>query len=168
MKGKAYYTSKRQEILDIVRRLNFAHGFLHLDIGAGYGSFLGEVSNNFNSIPYGIELQKECLPELHKNTKYAFQGDCISVLNDIETKFHLITALDVVEHVNEWQVLLNGIRSHLRDDGIAIFCVPNVQNISIILGLISGNWTYSSSGILITFFILSKSSLISLMSFIKV
>ncbi len=148
MKGRSYYNSKRHEILDIISGLNLAPGFLHLDIGAGYGSFLSEVNNNFKTIPHGVELQEECIPKLTENATFTFQGDCISVLDEIKTKFHLITALDVVEHVDEWQKLLTGIRSHLRDNGFAIFCVPNIQNIRIILDLISGRWTYTSSGIL--------------------
>ena len=55
---------------------------------------------------------------------------------------------DVLEHmVDPWGVLKR-LAPLLRDGGLALACIPNVQHWSMIVGLLRGRWEYQDEGLL--------------------
>ncbi len=119
-----WFRAKRQIVLDVISR-HFDRGFSAkvLDIGCGSGLMLdaleqiGQTSGmdmsdtaiNFSREVFGGDVRKGCLPG---QVPYA------------ENSFDLITALDVIEHVDQDTESLKAIRSRLVSGGKAIITVP--------------------------------------------
>ncbi len=96
-----------------------------LDFGCGYGFFLKEIQKRgFN--PMGIETSEIRL----NNAKKITQG--IDFYREIEElgdkKFDCVTALHVLEHINNPVELLKNLASPLKDEGILVIEVPNLND----------------------------------------
>jgi glycosyltransferase involved in cell wall biosynthesis len=55
---------------------------------------------------------------------------------------------DVLEHLYDPWAVLRHHRSWLKEDGMVVVCIPNVQHWSIIIGLLKGQWEYQDQGLL--------------------
>ena len=68
--------------------------------------------------------------------------------NLIAGSFDAIVAADVLEHlVNPWAVLQR-LRPLLTAKGALYVSLPNVRNLNLLAGLVSGEWRYVGAGIL--------------------
>lgn len=63
-------------------------------------------------------------------------------------KFDVITLVDVLEHLQHPQALLQRLKPLLLDEGCLLLSVPNVAHASVRLELLKGDFRYESSGIL--------------------
>lgn len=63
-------------------------------------------------------------------------------------KFDVITLVDVLEHLQHPQDLLERIKPLLLDEGEVLISVPNVAHASVRLELLAGNFVYEQKGIL--------------------
>lgn len=63
-------------------------------------------------------------------------------------KFDVITLVDVLEHLQHPQALLQRLKPLLLDEGCLLLSVPNVAHASVRLELLKGDFNYESSGIL--------------------
>ena len=62
--------------------------------------------------------------------------------------FDYIAIIDVLEHtINPTKVILE-ISKYLKDDGMVLISIPNVNNADIALNLLRGNFNYMEAGIL--------------------
>jgi 2-polyprenyl-3-methyl-5-hydroxy-6-metoxy-1,4-benzoquinol methylase len=95
-----------------------------LDAGCGTGALMERLSRSGQSEVYGIDVAREALAfSLTRGqerlaqaslTALPFAGDC----------FDVVTALDVVEHVEEDVKALGEIRRVLRPGGVLLMSVP--------------------------------------------
>ena len=92
-----------------------------LDFGCGNGGFLKRIKKYSSSIA-GIELEKRVL-DYYNNLIKIF-----SSLNDVKTKFNLITAFHVVEHLKDPISVLRQLAELLEENGKLVIEVPNSED----------------------------------------
>jgi len=102
-----------------------------LDIGVGRG----EMLTIFKELGYknylGIDISSSCVNFCKSlNLKVELVNDVITFLEDKPNLYELITLLDVLEHINKEDVIktLIAIRSSLKENGILIIQVPNLNS----------------------------------------
>jgi 2-polyprenyl-3-methyl-5-hydroxy-6-metoxy-1,4-benzoquinol methylase len=125
-------TIDKDYIREYVRRIAAAkppQGAKLLDIGCAYGHYVQEAGNQGYDA-YGCELTIECLDYARKVLKLPHIDK--GLLSDIKYKskfFDVIMLHHVFEHVPDPHVLLPEIKRILKDDGILIITVPNVNSV---------------------------------------
>jgi 2-polyprenyl-3-methyl-5-hydroxy-6-metoxy-1,4-benzoquinol methylase len=98
-----------------------------LDIGCAYGHLINSARDNFNV--YGMDVSSYAI----KKAKEIFELKNIKK-GDVQTgipfnkKFDVITAIDVIEHLNNPVNGLRNIYSKLKKDGLFIIQLPTVNN----------------------------------------
>lgn len=131
------------------------------DLGCGYnGNFLKKISKKINrGIGYDVSVTKNNLP---KNV-FLKTSDLNKKISDHKNYFNTVTALAVLEHVENPEEFLIKIKSMLKKNGKVIITTPH-KNGKVILeilsrfGLISRDEIYDHK----TYF--NKKSLIKLLS----
>jgi len=119
-----WFVTKKKIVLDIIDRyLNKKNHIKILDIGCGSGLMLNSLENLGKT--FGMDMSDEAI----NFSKEIFNGKIEKGLlpNKIpydENYFDLITALDVIEHVDQDIASLKTIHSHLVLGGRAIITVP--------------------------------------------
>lgn len=63
-------------------------------------------------------------------------------------KFDVVTLVDVLEHLQHPQALLQRLKPLLLDEGCLLLSVPNVAHASVRLELLRGDFNYEANGIL--------------------
>jgi GT2 family glycosyltransferase len=63
-------------------------------------------------------------------------------------KFDCIVFADVLEHLRNPTRVLKRCRNWLSDSGSVVISVPNSRHLSVVSGLVDGNWTYERAGLL--------------------
>lgn len=96
-----------------------------LDIGCGYGRFLKEAEKEFET--YGVDPSEYAIAEAGKyaiNTKFE-----VATISSYRPKksFDVITAFDVLEHVDGPEKAVARVKSWLKPEGI-FFCVVPVYD----------------------------------------
>ena len=91
---------------------NIVEGWLHNNIKKHAKSVLG------------IDISKECIKFLKE------KGYNVEVANaedfNLNQKFDVIVAGELIEHLSNFQGFLNSVRKHLKEDGLLILTTPNV------------------------------------------
>lgn len=119
-----WFVTKKKIVLETLDRYVIKKdGFRVLDIGCGSGLMLNALENIGQT--YGMDMSEEAI----NFSKEIFSGKVMKgLLPDHipydENFFDLITALDVIEHVDRDVDSLKAIRSRLVADGKAIITVP--------------------------------------------
>lgn len=121
------FTKWRNDTLnDDNRRFKFLENFLVnkkiLDFGSGNGGFLNFSKNIAKSI-LAVELEKAVVPYYIKEN-IPLENN----LDNINTKFDLITSFHVIEHIKEPLDILERLKNLLEDDGKLIIEVPNAND----------------------------------------
>jgi len=129
------YLSQAQE-----RSSNFKRILLHikgfvsensrlLDIGCSYGFFLDLAKDNGLEV-YGVDISKDasnyCKDTLGLNV---FCGD-VEKADFPENYFDVITAIEIIEHVENPKAFLSCIHKILKPDGILYLVTPNIESLS--------------------------------------
>lgn len=107
--------------LDLVcRKIGLKHGQKVLDIGSGWGSFIGYAAEKYGANALGITVskeQKELADELYKNlpVETRFQD-----YRNINEKFDHIVSLGMFEHVGvrNYHTFMKVVHNALKNDGI--------------------------------------------------
>jgi len=106
---------------------------LDLACGIGYGSAVLSVNTNIQSY-LGVDISSEAIEYANNN----YKTDVANFLNDSaltidlqEKSFDFIISFETLEHINEYQKVLNNFSKWLKDDGMLIGSVPekNWENI---------------------------------------
>lgn len=143
-----YYTNVRDELVD-----SFSKGkeapFRVLEIGCGTGVNLAYIRYRFpGSEVYGIEMMEQ----VARFGKY--MADII--VGDIETmripfEYHYFDAIimgDVLEHLRDPGQVLREMKKYLKPGGRLVASIPNLMNISVVVPLLRGKFTYQDYGLL--------------------
>ncbi len=98
-----------------------------LDVGCGTGAWLERLSGQGFRNLYGIDVE---LAQLGSISAKVFQVDLDKDdLGLADLKFQLITAIEVIEHIENTGRLLSLVESHLRDDGVFLLTTPNIHSL---------------------------------------
>lgn len=63
-------------------------------------------------------------------------------------EFDCMIFADVLEHLRDPSTILKRCREWLADEGSVVISIPNSRHHSVVSGLLQGNWTYESAGLL--------------------
>jgi len=136
-----------------------------LDIGCGSGAFGVLVKQKFPGVHYvGVELDESAAalarPRLDKVIVADVERTSLEQFDIAKASFDLLVCADVLEHLYDPWKALHALSEHLAPGGKVLASFPNIQNISVIAGLVAGNWTYARFGLLdathIRFFTLNE------------
>jgi len=113
-----------------VRRLlkyagRYRYGWV-LDLGCGKGEFLKAIPH---SGKLGVDISPEYVEYIRKQNIPAICADVENL--SLSSKYDLIVATDVLEHVLHPEMVLKAIRRHLARAGMVIIRVPFQEDISV-------------------------------------
>src|SRR5262249_4985230 len=144
-KDPSYYGFARPEIVALIplsaRQV--------LDIGCGAGR-LGELLKRRQSVVVtGLELNPQAAGRARTVLDRVLECNIEDPSFDLEhEQFDCVVCADVLEHLREPGSVLAKIYRWLKPNGSLVFSLPNVRHHSVISGLLEGNWTYESAGLL--------------------
>lgn len=107
----------------------WASGTRALDIGCGAGYGTAELAGPAR-LAIGIDLSPEATA--HASAAYPlpsvrFVPASATALPFADASFHLVTAFEVIEHLDDWRALLTEARRVLHPNGIFLVSTPNKQ-----------------------------------------
>ena len=125
MEDKEYYEQDFKKILKIARK--YKKGGKFLDIGCAAGYFLN-LARKYGYDVYGVEISKFASSFAREKFKLnVFNGE----LEDAKFKddyFDVVSAANVLEHVDDPEKFLKEIRRIIKKDGLLIIDVPSYVN----------------------------------------
>ena len=99
-----------------------------LDIGCGKGNFLLRFFKDFSNWSlYGVEISKNALKFAKEKLPNAILYEGFFDSNTFDTKFEIITALGVLEHLEDPSSFIQSVKSCLLENGLFFFDVPNFK-----------------------------------------
>lgn len=135
------------------------------EIGCGSGATGAVLKQKFKNLQYfGLEFVEEAAYVAQTRLDKVIIGNIEKInLDDYglpKGNIDIIICADVLEHLYDpWKTLFI-LKDYLKPNGKIVASIPNIQNIDIILKLLSGNWTYTKYGLLdathIRFFTLNE------------
>jgi hypothetical protein len=150
-KSNLYYQHARDEIIKILTDLKISAAAA-VELGCSSGNTGAKCKKTLGIKHYtGIELD----PAAAKLAADRLDRVCVADLQQVTPAdlqitggVDLLLALDVLEHlINPWDVLARWAEV-MPAGAHAALSIPNVQNISILSGLVQGEWEYASEGLL--------------------
>lgn len=120
-----------------LRRLSrLTQGKSLLDIGSGKGRFV-RVASDQHWNAYGYEpYQEASVPHKYRDR---FFGGCLDDLPLKEGSIDVLTMWHVLEHIPDPLAILRSVRKYLKDGGVLVLAVPNVQSL---LAKAAKRWWY--------------------------
>ncbi len=112
------------------------NGIKILDIGCGSGSFL-DFAKAKGCQTYGVEYSNSSLENIIRKGHIGF-----SSVSEVNEKFDIITAFDVIEHVYDVPEFLDICKTKLSFKGYLVFLTGNISCDSAIIS--KSNWWYVS------------------------
>ena len=98
-----------------------------LDIGCGSGAWLNRLSRLGYTNLHGIDIDKNSFHLQHIN----FSEVNIDYQNpNLDKKFSLITAIEVIEHLENVGNFFKFIENNLSPDGVALITTPNIHSLA--------------------------------------
>jgi 2-polyprenyl-3-methyl-5-hydroxy-6-metoxy-1,4-benzoquinol methylase len=95
-----------------------------LDIGCGTGDFIQQIVENKNMEITGSEIYLKGIAYAKKNLPSVDFVQFDVTQGKIGEQFHIITAFDVIEHIENDNAALSNISHMLKKDGVLIVSVP--------------------------------------------
>ena len=119
-----------------------------LDLGFGAGLLARRIRPACRYLA-GVELDPEAAKEGAPFFDEPVTGDLLEgISGPWKELFDVVVAGDVLEHLPRPEVLLGALRPLQKPDGVLLLSLPNIANITVRLGLLSGRFHYASPGIL--------------------
>lgn len=122
-----------------------------LDIGCGYGFFL-EAARRRNWEVYGIEISKHAADYAQNKFSLNVLHGTIEDAQFSECFFDVITAWDLIEHLNDPMDFIQKVRRFVKQNGLIVIKTPNQDSLYTRIG----NLIYKISSGKILFPILSQ------------
>ncbi len=145
-KAEAYYSHARVEVIEFVPES--AMKILEIGCGAGSTGKLLKEQNKGREV-VGVEFNKEAAKSASGVLDKVFTGDIEKLTLPYPKRyFDAIIYADVLEHLNNPEALLKKHKQLLKDDGLMVMSIPNVQHFTVINQLMAGRWTYTDEGLL--------------------
>jgi SAM-dependent methyltransferase len=120
-----------------------------LDIGCGAGRVGETIKQRQQAHVTGIELDAAAAALAKMRLDRVLEGNIEHMTLPFEpAEFDAVVCGDILEHLRDPLVLLRKVRTWLRPGGCIVASIPNVRHHSVVRGLINGNWTYESAGLL--------------------
>lgn len=126
----AYSKSLKPILIRLKKWLPINKGIKYLDVACGAGQLLyGFKTLGFDNI-YGIDVSPQQVLVAKKITNNVYEGDALEFLQKNINTFDLITAIDILEHLdkNEMFDFLDAIFLSLREGGRLILQMPNAES----------------------------------------
>jgi 2-polyprenyl-3-methyl-5-hydroxy-6-metoxy-1,4-benzoquinol methylase len=137
-----YYGEVRSDILPFVP----PEAREVLEVGCGRGVTGRLLQERLGCRVTGVELNPVVAREAAQHLHRVVQGDVQTL--DLEGRYDVVIALELVEHLVDSESFLARIRELLAPGGRAIFSIPNVGHWSIVDDLLAGRWDYLPIGLL--------------------
>jgi 2-polyprenyl-3-methyl-5-hydroxy-6-metoxy-1,4-benzoquinol methylase len=148
---EGYYEHPRPDISDLVRRYSPNPLPRVLDLGCATG-LLGEAlkARGRASTVDGIELSRSAALEAKERLDHVWVVDLSRFdLNQIEARYDIVIAADVLEHLPDPWKTLRQLASILAVEGRVIASIPNVRYWKVIADLVlRGEFRYVDAGVL--------------------
>jgi 2-polyprenyl-3-methyl-5-hydroxy-6-metoxy-1,4-benzoquinol methylase len=110
-----------------------------LDVGASYGHFLAAAGGQFEA--FGIELNPTAVGWSRRTLGVSnFLGSVYSLPPELPGRFDVITAWDVIEHLDEPRQALAECRAHLAPGGWLFLSTPDAG--AMIARVMGSRWYY--------------------------
>lgn len=122
-----WHVGKRQITFDLIKTYVTGSKEDALDIGCGAGLAVEELGKVFNKVS-GLDVSPEALSFCRKRGLNNLVLSSVDNINSPDRSFDLITAFDVLEHVDD-QKALQECHRILRPSGIIIVTVPAYQSL---------------------------------------
>jgi GT2 family glycosyltransferase/spore maturation protein CgeB len=141
----SYYSHARPEILALVpvtaRRV--------LDVGCGAGRLGEAIKARQGAEVVGIELAGAAASAALGRLDRVVVGDAERIDPRFgPDDFDCVVCGDVLEHLEDPGAFLRRARGWLSPDGVLVTSLPNARHHQVVAGLLEGNWTYESAGLL--------------------
>ena len=98
-----------------------------LDVGCSAGHFLHSLRGKVKK-RVGLELSQEEVSFIRKHLQFPVYDQPIERVDIKEGPFDIVTALQVLEHVEDPVSFLTSIRKHLKDGGTLYLELPNIDD----------------------------------------
>jgi 2-polyprenyl-3-methyl-5-hydroxy-6-metoxy-1,4-benzoquinol methylase len=119
----SFEKSKTQATVELIESL-VKPGCKMLDVGCANGAML-DYAKQLGAVTFGLEYSRANLDELNRK-----QHNAYSDWSQVQERFDIIVAFDVVEHIYDLDSFLNCCLSHLSDDGLLVFLTGNISSSS--------------------------------------
>jgi 2-polyprenyl-3-methyl-5-hydroxy-6-metoxy-1,4-benzoquinol methylase len=121
-----------------------------LELGPATG-YMSRVLTQRGCAVVGIELDPDMAREAARHLDRVIVGDLETLDLEAElgeSRFDVIVAADVLEHLRDPLAVLRRLRGFLAPDGFFVLSVPNVAHGSVRLALLTGRFPYQQRGLL--------------------
>jgi len=120
-----------------------------LDVGCGAGRLGEALKQRQEAHVVGIELDERAAAAARHRMDDVVVGDVESPdLALPEGHFDCIVLGDVLEHLRDPAAVLRRLRPVLAEGGVLVASIPNARHHTVVSGLLDGDWTYVSTGLL--------------------
>lgn len=122
-----------------------------LELGCATGEMSRMMKQVCHAQVFGVEKDPQSAWQAQRHCDYVFTED----LDDAESlsalqfeKFDVITLVDVLEHLQHPEALLERLKPLMMEESTILLSVPNVAHASVRLELLTGDFRYEDAGIL--------------------
>lgn len=120
-----------------------------LEIGCDCGATLLEIRNRYpQAAVYGVELNEKAAIVASHVASVQVKNIEEQNLEFATQAFDYIIFGDVLEHLHDPLKTIQYCRRFLKDEGYILASIPNLMHISVLEGLLRGNFTYTETGLL--------------------
>lgn len=145
-----YYRNVNTHLLQLIPR--DAKCILEIGCGAGALGAAYKRDTNPHCVYTGLEMDANACEWARQTLDRVIMGDTETLENnalglDVESMDCIIYG-DVLEHLLDPWRELNKRRALLKQRGLFLACIPNIQHWSVIAKLLMGNFEYEDDGIL--------------------
>lgn len=112
-------------VITLLERHTSIDGCKLLDIGCHQGQFIELLLKKFNVPAVGID---QWSPELKGGGNWRYLRRDLANGIDLEERFDIVSALEVIEHVIDTDVFLRDCNRLLKDDGYLVLTTPNINS----------------------------------------
>jgi SAM-dependent methyltransferase len=131
--SESFLNYKTQATVDLIDSLVKPNCKM-LDIGCANGAMLDHAKQR-GAITFGLEYSRANLDELRRKQHIAY-----SDWSQVDERFDIIAAFDVVEHLYNLESFLDYCFSHLSDDGVLVLMTGDINSWSAKVG--NTKWWY--------------------------
>jgi len=103
-----------------------------LDLGCGSGAFISKIQGKLiHPVIKGLDLDKTAVNIAKRRGLNVEYG----IIDEEKTNYDVISAFELIEHIDNLELLFNQIKKHLNKNGILIGTTPNNKRWSVKIGM---------------------------------